>query len=450
MKNKKYGKRERNEKKEKNEKNNDYLGHLKKWNRAVGWMMAFSLLALNFTPQAQSIRSLPDTVSVVKGQEISFDFILPMTVSYEGEAAQVLSNEGETLSDVGVKGVTLISNHEGNGTVTLSLFGLIPVKTMTVSVLEDMVLVPGGLAVGVTLRTQGVLVVGMSPVTLESGEQICPVREAGISPGDTIVAVNGSEVTDTESLVTLVSRAQSEGAGVELTVLRYGERLLFNVQPVSDSSGQPKLGLWARDSTNGVGTLTYYDPTTKLFGALGHPITDADTGALLPVRSGHIYAADIVGTKKGERGAPGELKGVFGTDTSPLGRLTNNTLYGVFGAMGGNASGLLYPDGLPVAGRSSVKTGKATIISTVDKDGPKEYDCEILQVFRQDSISAKSLVVKITDEELLEKTGGIVQGMSGSPIIQDGYIVGAITHVYVSDPTRGYGIYIEWMLGADD
>ncbi len=447
MKNRKH---ERNESREKSEKTSDYQRFLKKWNRAVGWMMAFTLLALNFTPQAQSIRALPDTVSFVKGQEISFDFVLPMTVSYEGEAAQVLSNEGETLSDVGVKGMTLVSNEKGKGTVTLSLFGLIPVKTMTVSVLDDMVLIPGGLAVGVTLRTQGVLVVGMSPVTLESGDQICPVRDAGLNPGDTIVAVNGSEVTDTESLVALILKAQRDNAGVELTVTRYGERMIFDVTPVNDSSGQPKLGLWARDSTNGVGTLTYYDPATMLFGALGHPITDADTGALLPVRSGHLYPAEIVGTKKGERGAPGELKGVFGTDSSPLGRLTDNTLYGVFGGMAGNVPGLLYPDGLPVAGRSSVKAGKATIISTVDKDGPKEYDCEILQVFRQESISAKSLVVKITDEELLAKTGGIVQGMSGSPIIQDGYIVGAITHVYVSDPTRGYGIYIEWMLGATD
>ncbi|MGI5900643.1 MAG: SpoIVB peptidase [Christensenellales bacterium] len=430
------------------EKNGDYQNLLKKWNRAVGWMMAFTILALNFTPQAQSIRSLPDTVSFVKGQEISFDFVLPMTVSYEGEAAQVLSNEGETLSDVGVKGMTLTSSQEGKGTITLSLFGFIPVKTMTVSVLDDMVLIPGGLAVGVTLRTQGVLVVGMSPVTLENGQQICPVREAGLNPGDTIVAVNGGEVTDTESLIGLVSKAQREGEGVQLTVMRYGETMLFDVEPVSDSSGQPKLGLWARDSTNGVGTLTYYDPSTKLFGALGHPITDADTGALLPVRSGHLYPAEIVGTKKGERGAPGELKGVFGTDSPSIGTLTDNTLYGVFGGIIGNVSGLLYPEGLPVAGRSSVELGKASIISTVDKDGPKEYECEILQVFRQDSISGKSLVVKITDEELLAKTGGIVQGMSGSPIIQNGHIVGAITHVYVSDPTRGYGIYIEWMLGA--
>ena len=417
---------------------------------AIGWALSLSLLALNFTPQAQSIRTLPDTISIVSGEEISFDFILPMKVAYEGELTQVLSSGGETLGDVGARSVTLLSGSGGKGEITLSLLGLIPVKTMTVSVLDDITLIPGGTAVGVTLRTQGVLVVGMSPVTMNSGEQVCPVRDAGINPGDTISAVNGSDVTDTNSLVSLVDSAYEAHTPITLTISRYGEVLDVPVSPAEDSAGQPKLGMWARDSTNGVGTLTYYDPVEKEFGALGHPITDADTGALLPVRSGSLYLAEIVGAKKGERGAPGELKGVFGTDLSPIGRLSGNTLYGVFGNMPLTPADSLYPEGLPVAGRSSVKEGPATIISTVDGGGPKEYACEILQVFRQDKISAKSMVLKITDEELLAKTGGIVQGMSGSPIIQNGCIIGAITHVYVSDPTRGYGIYIEWMLDATE
>ena len=207
-----------------------------------------------------------------------------------------------------------------------------------------------------------------------------------------------------------------------------------------------KLGLWIRDNAAGVGTLTFIRKDNMRFGALGHPVCDIDTGACLPVKSGNIFKCNIVGYRKGEKGKAGELKGLFLRNGSILGALDENNGYGVYGNFGNEALEAYKNELVEVASRNEVKSGKAKIRCTIDGTVPKDYDIEIVKTYFQDSKSNKSMFIRVTDKELLSKTGGIVQGMSGSPIIQNGKLVGAVTHVFVSDPTKGYGIYADWMI----
>jgi stage IV sporulation protein B len=207
-----------------------------------------------------------------------------------------------------------------------------------------------------------------------------------------------------------------------------------------------RLGIWVRDSTAGVGTLTFYDPESRCFGALGHAITDVDTGVLLSVKNGEIMQSTIIDVKQGRRGEPGELKGVFSGRQRVIGNILRNTQYGIYGKMYRSLPKFYFDQPLPVCSQYDVQVGKASILTTVDEEGIKEFEIQIIKVNIQQHPSSKGMVIEITDPELLERTGGIVQGMSGSPIIQNGRIVGAITHVFVNDPKKGYGIFIEWML----
>jgi len=223
------------------------------------------------------------------------------------------------------------------------------------------------------------------------------------------------------------------------------------VTPAQDSlDGQYRLGVWVRDSTAGVGTLSFYDPSDNRYGALGHAITDIDTGTNLTVRDGAVLFSDVVDIVKGQKGVPGELRGSFLRDQRVFGDITSNNDFGVYGDYTIAPEQPLYPNGLPVGTRQSVHLGAATILTTLDSQGVKEYAIEITHINSQDTPSTKSMNIRVTDPVLLEKTGGIVQGMSGSPIIQDGHLIGAVTHVYVNDPTQGYGLFIEWMLNEAD
>lgn len=298
------------------------------------------------------------------------------------------------------------------------------------------VLIPGGQAVGVAIHTQGVVVVGTS-----DGAGL----EAGLRAGDVLLSINGRPLDSADVLTETVNAAAGQPLSIELT--RGGKQQTVLASPRFDESSRTwRLGVWVRDSTAGVGTLTFYDPATGGYGALGHAITDSDTGLMLPVREGDLMDAAIVSVRRGQRGMPGELKGSFLREQIGLGSVRKNSAAGIFGRMEKAPENALYPAGLPVGGKTDVHTGEATILSTVDGKNMVEYTVEITQVNRGNE--QKSLVLHVTDARLLEKTGGIVQGMSGSPIIQDGKIIGAVTHVFVNDPARGYGIFIENMLDA--
>lgn len=391
------------------------------------------LLALTawmiFSPTAQALRALPDIYRLSIGQSCALD---------TGVAA--LSSQDETL--LSLTGNTLSGLEAGETEVSVNLFGLFPLRRLRVNVDEETRLVPGGAAVGVALATKGVLVVGVSDVAGKS-----PAQQAGLRAGDVIESINGQELTSSEQLTALVSAAG--GSPLNVTFNRDGVVRQATLAPMQDTaSGAWRIGAWVRDSTAGVGTLSYYNPADGSYGALGHAINDGDTGRLLPVRLGSLLQAEIVDVRRGKKGTPGELRGSFLRDQVILGDMEKNTQLGIYGYLDAPYQNPLYPDGVPVGYQESVEVGPATILSTIDGNGVRAYSVEIVQAARQLTPAQKSMVIKVTDPVLLEKTGGIVQGMSGSPILQNGRIIGAVTHVFVDDPTQGFGVYIEWMLST--
>ncbi len=303
----------------------------------------------------------------------------------------------------------------------------IPLKRAAVSEEPRRYVCPGGTPFGIKLRTEGVLV-----ITVRKGS---PAAEAGLKSGDVILSVNDCDV-NSNSAVSAAVQLKDECE----VVFRRGDSVQLARLAPEGTEGEKKLGLWVRDSAAGLGTLTFYDPETGLFGGLGHPVSDADTGDLMPLSEGELTAAEITGAVKGESGAAGELCGVMLFD-EVIGELSANTEVGIFGT--GSMSG---GEKLPVAFRQEVDTGSAEILTTIDGTTPIRCSIEIEHINLCDLNGSRSMVVHITDEELLSKTGGIVRGMSGSPIIQNGRLVGAVTHVFLSDPTRGYAVFAETML----
>lgn len=312
---------------------------------------------------------------------------------------------------------------------------------LSVPALADGALIPMGETVGIQISVDGVLVVDTSEIETETGTA-SPAREAGLRAGDVILEVNGGEIKSAAELVKAVEESAPDPAS--LTVMRDGRRQSFSVTPAAGADGEPRLGLWLRDGVSGIGTVTYVDPETGAFGALGHGINDMQTGTLLPVEEGSVCRAQIVDITRGQAGVPGELAGSFYAG-DVLGRIEDNTDQGIFGTMQCDLASL--GQALPVARPSEVESGPATILACVSGGQVREYDVEISRT----GIGCgedRDLMVRVTDPELLDLTGGIVQGMSGSPILQNGKLVGAVTHVLVSDATRGYGILAEHMLEA--
>jgi stage IV sporulation protein B len=312
------------------------------------------------------------------------------------------------------------------------------VRADTASAASASELVPVGHTVGIKLFARGILVVKLS-------DGRTPASAAGMEPGDIILKCDGTAVTSTEQFQSLLQKAG--GKTVELSVRRGAAVRTLRVTPEKNGEGVWGIGAWVRDSMAGIGTMTFYDPKTGVFGALGHGITDVDTAQLMPFSSGSILPATVKAVKRGEAGSAGELRGNFDLETD-LGELYANTDGGIFGTLAdaGIASGRA---ALPVAENAEVKTGKAVILANVSGDEVREYEIEITKIF-DDSDDSRNLLITVTDPALLRETGGIVQGMSGSPILQDGKLVGAVTHVLLSDPTRGYGILIRNMLASAD
>lgn len=309
---------------------------------------------------------------------------------------------------------------------------------------KDIELCAGGNSVGVRVSTEGVLAVGYSDITTGSGESESPAQNGGIQIGDRLISVNGNKIKNSKDLSKKINESKSEN--VEILLERNGEEITKNINLSKNGDGDYKIGLWVRDSTAGVGTLTFYDKESGKYGAIGHPITDSETEKILSIKNGDLLNSSIISIKKGVKGNPGELRGIFSSDKKPIGNVTGNTQCGIFGSMNKENLKNINNKTYKVGWRDEIQPGPAQIITTIDEEGPKLYDIEIMKLAKQDSISTKSMVIKITDERLLEKTGGVVQGMSGSPIIQNDKIIGAVTHVLVNKPEVGYGIYIEWML----
>lgn len=341
------------------------------------------------------------------------------------KALQVISNaDTETI-------ITEASLHKAE----LRLFGLIPIKEVRLERIDRPVLVPCGTPFGIKIKTDGAVVTGMGDIDGNPS----PAKIAGLKTGDVIKAVNGVMIEKNGDITDAVQLVNDK---TTIEIIRDGKEITIDVNPVKSCQDDLyRIGVWVRASSAGIGTLTFYDADKSAFGGLGHGVCDVDTGRILPLSKGEAVSVTISGIVKGKPGDPGELSGSF-LSRVPIGTIECNTELGVFGTM--NYAPTL-ESGIPMAFKQEVKVGPATILSTINGSSPKEYEIFIEKLDYNENNQVKNMIIKITDKELLSKAGGIVQGMSGSPIIQNNMLAGAVTHVFISDTTRGYAIFAENM-----
>lgn len=309
--------------------------------------------------------------------------------------------------------------------------------------ISDIQVIPVGEVVGIKLYTSGVLVVGTSGIESEDGQTYKPYENTEIQEGDSIISINDNIVNNTEELIDAIN--MYDGEKIKVTFVRNDEEKTCEITPVKDKVGKYKIGLWVRDSAAGVGTVTFYSEETQSFAALGHAITDIDTGDIIQTSSGEIDSVNILSIVKGQEQQPGKIQGTM-KQNSVIGNIYKNTQYGIYGIIKNPTNmNIDYSRKMYVASRQEISLGEATILSNIDGQ-LKEYKIEIQKTYLNNNYDNKSMVIKVTDEELLNKTGGIVQGMSGSPIIQNGKLCGAITHVFVRNPTIGYAVFADRMI----
>lgn len=321
----------------------------------------------------------------------------------------------------------------------------VPIKKVDVKVLKQPEIIPGGQSIGIQLHTLGVLVVGHHLVQQKEDEAKSPAEEANIKVGDIILEMNGKKVRKLEDIKHIVQHAGENKENIVIKLKRGNETLETNLTPkLNEMENKYQIGLYIRDSTTGIGTITFYEKNTGKYGALGHIISDQDTKKPLEVYEGKIVPSTVTNIAKGNQGIPGEKHAKFSIQDGQLGTINKNTPFGVFGQLTRPLNDLQKP--MPIALANEVKKGPAHILTVIEGYKVEKFDIEIIHSIPQTYPATKGLIIKVTDERLLEKTGGIVQGMSGSPIIQNNKLVGAVTHVFVNDPTSGYGVHIEWML----
>ncbi len=392
-------------------------------------------------------RVIPDRLSIVLNQEETLHFSLPVRVTLQSDSEEVVLGNG---SDIPADQITISQNQafslygktQGSYQIGLDLFGIFRLKEIQVDVVDTTYAIPCGAPVGIYLKSDGVMVIGTGELVGQDGMPVEPA--AGIlKSGDYIETINGQPLETKEELAQAVGAL--DGQEAVLTIRRGDSQMEVAIQPTVTQDGESKLGVWVRSDTQGIGTMTYLDLNGK-FGALGHGISDSDTGEIVEISEGNLYDTEIVGIERGSTGNPGVMSGViYYGPGSQLGEISSNTGEGIFGSVNERFIKNTTAQPMQIGFRQEVEKGKAYLRSGVSGE-IKDYEIEILKVDYSTSHTNKSLVIQVTDPELLNLTGGIVQGMSGSPIIQNDKLVGAVTHVFVQDSTRGYGIFIENML----
>ncbi len=382
-------------------------------------------------PSIKQINSLPDD----------------MVVTYNDiEQANTLDSFSPLINLELPKNIDVATDGElTNTTLSVKLFNLFTIKKVNVRLLTDTDVYVGGETVGFNLFSDGVICMGSNAVVTDSGTEN-PTKDSGLKEGDAIIKIEGTEIENIQDVDRVINSTDNAGRELNMTIRRGGEEHSIKVTPVYDLLAKKyKLGIWVRNNASGVGTLTYIKQSNFRFGAVGHPIVDSSLGENFLVDSGNIYKCRLLGIKKGEKNNPGEIRSSINLMDDSIGVADTNCKYGVYGNIL-NKSVIDATRTATLGGRLSVKLGDAKIYCSLDDGGVKAYDIKILKANKQNSADDKSMTIKVTDKELLEKTGGIIQGMSGSPIVQNGKIVGAVTHVFLDDPTRGYGVYIDWMI----
>ena len=371
-----------------------------------------------------NITSIPERIVIFENEKLNLGQIFGITIKEKGDSVIQTSN---------------IDNKVEEKTVTLSLFNIIDLKDVKVSVVENTKVIPLGNIVGLKIYSDGVLVIVMTEV---GGAK--PYEGSNIKEGDLIVSVDNINVTTTKQLIECVNA--SEGKQIEIKYVRDGEEYTTNIEPIKTSNNEYKIGLWVRDGAVGIGTATYYNPSNGKIATLGHGIVDVDTDSLITVESGSITNARISKLKKGIEGEPGEIKGSLIED-EVIGSININTQFGIYGNVYYTSLlDLNNTEEMEVALIEEIKKGPAKIILALEDGIRKEYDIEIKKIYKNNTEDNKSMLIEITDDELIEKTGGIIQGMSGAPIVQNGKFIGAITHVLINNPKQGYALFGETMI----
>ena len=397
------------------------MNRRKNYRRFLLWCLGLDMLIMGWMGYRYLDRKIPDEIHVTENGAQEVRRLLDHPFLEFEETIQV-SGEGSYL-------------------LPCRILGFIPFKEIKITPAESTSVYVSGSTVGIYMETKGVLIIDTGEIISREGTSLEPAKNI-VKPGDYIVAFNQQSIKNKQELLKDLSFL--DGEPVTLDVIRDGKQIPLSLTPVKDAAGAYKLGIWVRDNTQGIGTLTYVDGNGN-YGALGHGISDVDTGELLHINKGALYQAEILGIQKGETGSPGELSGLIRYEPGRIiGNIEKNSKNGIYGNL---SAGIKNTDlkKLPVAYKQELEIGPASILCCVDGQA-KEYRAEITRIDMNHEDTNKSFVIHVTDERLLELTGGIVQGMSGSPILQDGKIIGAVTHVLVQDPTRGFGIFIENML----
>lgn len=403
--------------------------------KIIGVLLLVLIISIGFYKPVQDYVSIPNELVLIEGQQKQVPKAFPVFK---------MSSNNATVSVDGAH-FTLKAEEQGDANVTVTV-GNTPVKKVDVRVLKDIKVVPGGQSIGVKLNTVGVLVVGHHLVESVEGEK-SPGEIAEIEVGDIITKINGEKIENMSQVSPIVQESGQKQQRLNLEVLRENKILQKQLLPIkAKGESSYRLGLYIRDSAAGVGTLTFYHPLTNRYGALGHVISDMDTQKPIIVNDGQIVSSLITSIEKGSNGDPGEKLARFTNDKKVLGTITKNSPFGIFGKLHDPIENNIMDKAMPITLSHQVKEGPAKILTVVNGEEVKAYDIEIVSSVPQKFPATKGMVIKVTDLELLEKTGGIIQGMSGSPIIQDGKVIGAVTHVFVNDATSGYAGHIEWML----
>jgi stage IV sporulation protein B len=406
--------------------------------KIIGGILLVSLIALGFSKPVQDYLQIPANITLFEGQQL--DFVKAEAVS----AGLSIDNSSISLKEDN-HSVSLHARENGKNEMFLELAGF-PIKKVDVNVLKDFKVIPGGQSIGVKLNTVGVLVVGHHQVNTADGKA-SPGETAGIKIGDIITEINGKKIEKMSDVAPFVQEAGKKGNPLQIVVSRESGKVKTELTPLKEKGEETyKLGLYIRDSAAGIGTMTFYHPESKKYGALGHVISDMDTKKPIVVEDGQIVRSTVTSIEKGSNGNPGEKLARFSSDKEIIGNIVRNSPFGIFGELNRDMKNGIFDKPMPIALSHQVKEGPAQILTVVDNDEVSLFDIEIVSTIPQKFPATKGMVIKVTDQKLLDKTGGIVQGMSGSPIIQDGKIIGAVTHVFVNDPTSGYGVHIEWML----
>lgn len=371
-----------------------------------------------------NITNIPENIILFENEELNLNQILGVVLKEGREEIVQASNTNSKIE---------------NKKITVSLFNLFNVKTVNVSTVQNTKVIPLGNIIGIKLYSDGVLVIGMTEI---EGKK--PYENTGIREGDLITKVDNVQVTTTQALIECVNK--SKGQNVKIQYIREGTEYIANIEPVKTKENKYKIGLWVRDGAMGIGTATYYEPESGKIATLGHGIVDRDTDKLITIESGTLLTSTITKIKKGEEGIPGEIRGVI-NDSQKIGNINLNTEFGIYGKLEEtNRLGIDTTNVLDVALKNEIKTGKATILLMLEDGIRKEYEIEIKKTYKNNTEDNKSMLIEITDSELIEKTGGIIQGMSGAPILQNGKFIGAITHVLVNNPIQGYAVFGETMI----